>query len=317
MDNGFAGRLSCPGGISMRLQCKFSMVIVFIFIISAPPAVAMDTDVIRSDEVIVRFEKPLRDVALEVTRIYPSVRRELETALQSGIGFIPEVILMSDREKFLNIAGNRLVVAVAVPGKNLIVIDNSEMKTFPYSLRVTLKHELSHLLLHEHVGKGELPRWLNEGIAQWVSGGMAEILSGKGQAVLEKAVLSGRLIPIRELTLGFPDDAQLLRLSYEESRSFVEYIIKKSGIQGILGILNNLRDGDGIDTAVIRAVSIPLYELEAEWHEYLRRKFTWFVYFSSRIYEIIFAVGALFLVYGFIKVLIRKRAYKDTEDEDE
>ncbi len=300
----------------MQLQYKFTIsIMIIVIIIFARPAVAVDTGVIRSGEVIVRFEKPLKSVAAEVARIYPSVRKELETALRSRIDFIPEVILISDSGKFLEIAGNRLVVAVAVPGKNLIIIDNSGMKTFPYSLRVTLKHELSHLLLHDYVGKGELPRWLNEGVAQWVSGGMAEILTGKGQAVLEKAVLSGRLIPIRELTLRFPDNAQLLRLSYEESRSFVEYIIKKSGIQGILGILNNLRDGQRIDTAVIKELSVTLDDLETEWHDYLKRRFTWFVYFSSRIYEIIFAVGAIFLIYGFIKVLMRRRAYRDEDDE--
>ncbi len=299
----------------MRLLYKFSILLAVISVFSAQPAAA-GTDVIRSNGVIVRFEKPLKSVAMEVAGIYPSARKELGTALRSGIDFIPEVILMSDRERFLRIAGNRLVVAVAIPGKNLIIIDNSEMKRYPYSLKVTLKHELSHLLLHDYVGGGELPRWLDEGIAQWVSGGMAEILTGRGRAGLEKAVLSGKLIPIRALASGFPDDAQLLRLSYEESRSFVEYIIKKSGTKGMLGILNNLREGDRINTAVIREMSVPLNDLETEWHDYLKRRFTWFVYFSSRIYEVIFAVGALFLIYGFIKVLIRKRAYKD-KDEDE
>ncbi len=298
------------------MSCKFSIFIIFMLLFTRP-AGAADMDAIRSDEVIVRFEKPLKNVALEVVRIYPSVKQELETTLQSKINFTPVVILMSDRDGFLKIAGNKLVVAVAISGNNLIVIDNSQMKTFPYSLRVTLKHELSHLLLHAYVGKGELPRWLNEGIAQWVSDGMAEILTGETQAGMEKAVLSGKLIPISNLASQFPDDGQLLRLSYEESRSFVEYIIKKFGIKGILGILNHLREGDQINAAVLKGLSVPLDELESGWHDYLKRRFTWFVYFSSRIYQIIFAAAALFLTYGFIKVLIRKRAYKDSEDEDE
>jgi hypothetical protein len=50
------------------------------------------------------------------------------------------------------------------------------MKTYPFTLTVTLKHELCHLFLHYLIGGGELPRWFNEGIAQWTSGGIAELM---------------------------------------------------------------------------------------------------------------------------------------------
>ncbi len=107
------------------MASKFSILLIFMLLFARPGGAA-DTDVIRNDKVIVRFEKPLKNVALEVVRIYPSVKQELETALQSKINFTPVVILMSDRDSFLKIAGNKLVVAVAISRNNLIVIDNSQ-----------------------------------------------------------------------------------------------------------------------------------------------------------------------------------------------
>ncbi|MFQ5543878.1 MAG: peptidase MA family metallohydrolase, partial [Nitrospiria bacterium] len=144
--------------------------------------------------------------------------------------------------------GHKLVVAFALPQKNIIVIDTSKMTTHPFSLAITLKHELAHLLLHHQIESKKLPKWFDEGIAQWVSGGIAEILMRRDDRILRKASLSGKLIPLDELTRIFPQEEIRLLLAYEESKNFIEYIEQEFGVNGLRQVLTHLKDGENIET---------------------------------------------------------------------
>ncbi|MEN8261953.1 MAG: peptidase MA family metallohydrolase [Nitrospirota bacterium] len=296
-----------------------SVALIFIacILVFSSPACAIEREFIENDQVIVQYEKPLQAVANEIIRLYPSVKKELQLTFKSSIDFKPVVWIIEDRTTFQKTIKNESVVAVAIYGKNLIIIDNSRMKTHPFTLEVTLKHELCHLFLHNLAGTGNLPRWFNEGVSQWASGGIAEIIMGENKDLLKQATLSGRLIRIHDLSQGFPGDKKGLRMAYQESLSIVEYIDKEFGTNGILQIMNYLKEGHSIDAAIRKALSIPLYELENRWHESLRKKYTWFTYLSSHLYQILFSFAAFVLIYGFIKLMIRRRAYRDEEEETE
>ena len=57
---------------------------------------SIEMDAIESDDIIVRFEKPLLNTAKEIVRLSPSVRGELADLLQWEFRFRPEVILIRD-----------------------------------------------------------------------------------------------------------------------------------------------------------------------------------------------------------------------------
>jgi hypothetical protein len=199
----------------------------------------------------------------------------------------------------------------------MIIIGNSKMRAHPFTLEVTLKHELCHLFLHHLVSSnGRLPRWFNEGVSQWVSGGITEVIIGENKDLLKQATLSGRFIRISNLTRGFPQDSSSLHLAYQESKSIVDYIVKEHGPDRILQIIKHLREGSTIDSAVIKALSMSMGELEKQWHSHLKRKYTWFTYLSNNIYQLLFTMAGLVLLYGFVRVILKKRAYKDEEDDD-
>ncbi len=290
--------------------------VLFLFVLSGPVCAA-ETDIIENNEVIVQYERPLLTTAKHIMEIYPAVKAELEKTFDWKMDFRPKIVLVKDGKTFKGMGGRDLIVAFAVSKENLIVIDNSKMRTHPFTMEVTLKHELCHLLLHQYVRGGDLPRWLNEGISQWVSGAITEIIIGEDKDLLKQATLSGRFIRINDLEAQFPRDKKSLQLAYQESKSFVDYIDGEFGSNGILRILNLLRDGNEIDAAIFEGVSVSLYKLEKRWHERLRKKYTWFTYLSSHLYQILFSLAALVLTYGFIRLLIRKRAYKDEEEEEE
>ena len=120
--------------------------------------------VLQNDNMIVAYEPSLEGAAGEVLRLYPDLKQELEKIFAWGLDIRPQVVLVKNSRTFQKLSRNELFVAFAVPEKNLIVIDYSRMNLHPFSLRVTFKHELCHLLLHRHISKHRLPRWLEEGI---------------------------------------------------------------------------------------------------------------------------------------------------------
>jgi len=277
---------------------------------------ALKTGILHEEEVLVLYEEPLRGAAEEVAQMYPAVRKELEKDLVWRVTFRPTVLLIKDRNTFQRLSGSNLIVAYAVPQKKLIVIDYSKMKTDPFKIEVTLKHELCHLLLHHHIHRAKLPRWLDEGIAQWVSGGIAELLMNQKGSVLDAAILSGKHISIRALTNRFPQERRSLVLAYEESKSLIEYIVRQYGRDGILMVLEYLKDGDEVDQAILKGLSISYDELEKKWLYHLQKRTTWITYLINHLYEILFFLAAVMLIVSFIKVLIKKRAYKEYEEED-
>ncbi len=300
-------------GLNQIILCINISALIFLL----PPVFALETGMITNNEVIVEYEEPLRAAAEEVVKMYPSVKLELENTFRATIDFKPTIRIMKDRNTFQTVSGNTLVVAVALSGQDLIIIDNSKMRTHPFTMEVTLKHELCHLFLHHLVRPGRIPRWLNEGISQWVSGGITEIIIGENKDLLRQAVLTGRFLRMRDLKGSFPKDNAALLLAYQQSKSLVDYIVKEFGSDGLMSIMESLRDGINIDAAVQRALSITMDDLEKNWHAHLNRRYTWFTYLSTHLYQILFSLAALALFYGFIRVLLRRRAYKDEEDDNE
>lgn len=290
--------------------------VAFVPVIFPATLQADEWNALQAKEVVVLYQAPLLAAAQEVAMLYPDLKGDLEETFGWGVNFIPTVVLVNKSEDFQRTVGSNLIVAFAQSDRNQIVLDYTKMKAHPFSLETTLKHELCHLLLHNHIKRESLPRWLDEGICQWVSDGFAEIILDRKGAVLDEAVLSGRYLSIRGLTKRFPKEKHSLMLAYEESKSLLEYMISSYGKEGVLSVLNDLKKGANVDEAIQKGLSISLGNLEADWHQHLKRRTTWLTYLINHLYTILFFLGALTLVYGFIRQRIKKLAYQDEEEED-
>ncbi len=292
---------------------KIFILSLFCLALASQALGAEDTDRIKTDEVTILFEKGLRIAAEETANIYPRLKTEIEKTLDWKLDFKPTILLTSNRVRFEELTGNSLVAAYAIPQRNLIVVDYLRASTHPFSLTTILKHELCHLLLHHRIKKGYLPKWLDEGVSQWASDGIGEIiLSGKG-SYLNAAVLSGRLIRLERLSESFPKDEKSLLLAYEQSKSLLDYIGNEFGRNGILSLLRHLKDGYEIDVAIQKSLSVRFEELERHWHSHLRKRITWFTYLARNLYGILFFFAALITVVGFIRLVIKKRRMEEAE----
>lgn len=297
----------------LRAFCWLASVL---FLFSAAPLYGSQPQILRTGDLTVLYDAPLKAAASEAARRYPGVRKHLEDIVGWSVDFTPTLLLIKDHQRFQKIAGNPAIMAFALPGKNLMVVDHARTGMDPFGLENTMTHELCHLLLHHHIQSSNLPRWLDEGVAQWVSGGMTEMVDRPRRSLLHRAVLGRGRVSMRDLSGGFPGDGESLFLAYEMSRSFVDYIIQEFGVAGLLEILKRLEQGQPWEEAFQDALAVPFYELEARWRDHLKTQMTWLTYVSYHLYEILFAAGAFLLIYGSIRVFLKKRRYmRETEDD--
>ncbi len=129
----------------------------------------------------------------------------------------------------------------------------------------TLWHEFCHVVTLT-LTNNRMPRWLSEGISVYEE---RERNPAWGQSMTpryRKMILEEEaLTPIRELSSAFlnPKDGEHLMFAYYESYLFVDYLIRKFGIESLRKILKDLGAGVLINDAIARQTG-PMKELEAD-----------------------------------------------------
>jgi hypothetical protein len=293
-----------------------TLTILFLILFCVLPQHA-DAETMRGMEssyVTIFFEPGAAPGAEKVINIYPEIRTKTQTLFGKTYSQKPLIVLINDRERFIQMAGNPITVAYAVPSKNLIVMDYSIVSTRPFSLETTLIHEFCHLLLHEHIPN--IPTWLDEGLCQWASGGLDEIIYNRRQSALNRASVSGQFIPFENLTSGFPISKTARILAYEQSKSFVTYMVREFGQEKLLDYLDRMAHGNTSHEAFHQVYPIGLEQMESTWQDSIRKDYNWFTYFSNHVHEILFVAGALLTVIAFLKLIIKKHRYKDDDFEE-
>lgn len=293
------------------------LLVVFIILTSLPASLcAEEMRHYMTPQITVTYEPQIENAALKIVEAYPEVKAVVEKKFGWQLKSRPTIVLLSSVKTFRSMTRNSLVTAFAVSRENLIVMDYTKMDRTPVDLRATFEHELYHLLLHEHIRRADLPKWLDEGIAQWASGGVADIINPGNKDILKQSVLSDTMLTLDEISITFPAQPRKFVLAYQQSKSLVEFIVSEYGEDTVHAVLYSLKQGEDIETAVARNLSTDLYDLEQAWKRQLRRKYSWFTYFADHIYWILFSAAALITLLGYFRFRTRLRNYRDTEDED-
>jgi len=162
-----------------------------------------------------------------------------------------------------------------------------------------LPHETAHLIFRDFVGfKGEVPLWLDEGVAQWAEEWKREAmksavkeLAGKNRLFsLEdmmkldfRGLMDGAIVRVhslpdkkgnrRQMALNIGD---LVKVYYVQSVSLVGFLIDRYGSTDFTVFCRALRDGKSVNEALrstypdyMRDIS----ELEDKWVKYIREKY--------------------------------------------
>jgi hypothetical protein len=124
-------------------------------------------------------------------------------------------------------------------------------------------HELTHLVFDTAVTNPYHypPRWLNEGVAVYLSEGNASDY----RRDLKKGVADGRILPLGALTTQFPTTADQFFLAYAESVSAVAYIVDTYGQDALVKLIRAYADGVSDDEAFRTGLGVTLADVEAGW----------------------------------------------------
>ncbi len=130
-----------------------------------------------------------------------------------------------------------------------------------------LAHELTHLVVHQMTFNpyGELPTWLEEGLAMRSEGPLGGDFAGYLQAAIE----GDTLISARSLSSPFSAFADQSRLSYAQSFSLVEFLVGSFGKDKMLELLETFRAGNSYDGALMSVYGFGTDGLDRRWREYV------------------------------------------------
>jgi hypothetical protein len=299
---------------TLRNDCAAVALFLLFSLFATPPARGSEFTLYSRPGVVIRYEPRMLNAAAALAAMYPRVKDDLEAKIGWSVDFTPEVVLIRENRVFLQSSGSELVTAYAVPGNDLVVIDYAKMERTPFDLQATLEHELCHLLVHRMI-PSDIPRWLDEGIAQWASGGIADIVNPGEKDILKQAVLSHRIVALRDLSSAFPAQPGELILAYEESRSFIDFIVRQYGADKLRMVLHEMGDNKTLPEAITDVLSTDLNVLEKKWRASLLRRYSWSAYAADHIYWLLFFAAALVTFIGYIRLRRRMKNYKDEEEE--
>lgn len=224
--------------------------------------------------------------------IAESISRQLGFALSERI----HVIVAPDQEYFQRVqpVGAQVpewAVGVAYPQRNLIVL----LKDPAGDILRTFEHEVCHMLLGRAFGSGhQVPRWLQEGMAIIIAGQW----SMQRLSTMTMAVLTGKLLPMDDITHAFPRDKHRAELAYCQSFYFISFLKSQYGddeFRTFLSIYSSCKD---FKLALWKAYYLNWDEIEDLWLEYLKLRFSWIpILFSTGT---LWFLASLVFIWGYV-----------------
>ncbi len=285
--------LYCAGIKTSRILAFF-----FLWIVFTPKVFAQEWQEISGEHFIVYFiqdDKFAKEVADRAEFYYQRIATDLGYPRYSKFWTWDnraKIYVYPDHESYLKATGQPKWSQGVAQYKTRSIISYVWSSGFMDSL---LPHEMAHLIFRDFVGfKGEIPLWLDEGVAQWAEEpkrnqikAMARYLYDSDTiiALSDMMKLDIRLItddskvyirPTRTKTgepgVLFLSKGNLINTYYLQAVSLVGFLIEKYGSYAFADFCRELRDGKSMEDAFRGAYPVRinnLDELENKWREYL------------------------------------------------
>jgi hypothetical protein len=128
---------------------------------------------------------------------------------------------------------------------------------------VVIPHELTHLVFNTAVRNlyHFPPRWLNEGLAVYLSEGYTP----SWRDAVQQAVGQGSLLSLAGLTGQFPTSADGFYLAYGESVSAIDFFVRTYGKDHLVELIRSYAAGRTDDEAFTAAIGVNVAGFEAAW----------------------------------------------------
>jgi hypothetical protein len=216
-------------------------------------------------------------------------------------------------------SGSQTIAGLAVPTESRIVLFAPALSSRPDRIRSVLLHEMVHLHVHAATARADLspPRWLDEGLAMWISGtwDLGFDWRSNESSLLTDASAAGTLLPFEKLDSSFPE-GPFFALAYAQSYSFVSWLTEQHGEDSLRSLLRGLDRNLSFNDAFAAATGTSFPDAERDWRRSIERRGIFGFLPSSQALWIFgtVLVGLLMLV-RFIQV--RRRLAQPEERQEE
>jgi hypothetical protein len=198
------------------------------------------------------------------------------------------------------------VAGVALPHKNQIIIRMDLHRSDAHTrVQGILIHELCHIVAHARLagpGAAPLPRWLDEGIAQYAEGQPFN----PDVPNLPRRAFFGQLLSFDDLTRAFPRSEGASSLAYAQSSSFVTFLARLTPNRSLAPLLDSMAEGVPADEAIETVFLEPLASLEARWRRELKSDKSWIPDIAGQVFVVGFLLIAVVL--GATRIVKRRQA---------
>lgn len=191
--------------------------------------------------------------------------------------------------------------AVAIPGRMEIIVPSGRF--WPGSRREevrVLRHEWAHLALAHEMGRLRIPRWFNEGYAEWAAGSWLE----NGGLKLGAALAFGGAPPLDSIAFGWPRNRVPAEVAYLLSASVIHYLVESSATDGLETFIAVWKRDGSFDDALREVYGATPAQLETDWRKWVGRRYGWLMVVSHS------AVFWIVLVTALTAMFINRRRYR-------
>ena len=191
----------------------------------------------------------------KVGRMFGAEARPFRVMLYNS----PQDIVGAQREELSEVRRREILRAgVAYSGEDLV-----QVLGFRGALGTadTARHEITHLYVHWAAG-GNVPAWLNEGLAVWAQTDPG----GEYRRALSRAIERDALLLLRGMA-RFPGRSDESILAYGQAYSVVSYLIDTQGPDKLRRLLESIKAGEGVVRGLESIYGLTLDKLDAEWRK--------------------------------------------------
>ena len=261
-----------------------------------------------------KYEFANRQIISQADSILNRARQTMIKLLHDSLDYKPSIYVLNDIDEFNRLIRGRFPdwgAAAAFPQRKLIAVKSPEKFPVGKTLRELLPHEYSHLLLHKRTGLKRSPRWLDEGLAMYISfeWGWSDNLA------MSRAGTFGQFLSLREIENLNRFKSPKAQIAYAQSYLAVEYLIREYGSNTLNILLDNIALGKTMDEAMNNSIGGSYKEFEKEYRDYLSERYNLSSLFMDTSYFWI-AMALVVVVAGFMRYRKRRLYYRKWEDEE-
>ena len=254
-----------------------------------------------------------RHVAQDLIRHANAAIPRIAQTLRLGSGSAMKIYLMPTQRSFSQLQPGKTpdwADGTAWPDLGLIFLRSPDIRDGRSDpLTQVLDHEIAHIVLGRAFGKQPVPRWLQEGVAQIVSGEYGH----RTVDTLSQGILGGELISLQELTRSFPSDPQRAHLAYAQSADFILFLQQHYGSEALPKLIALLAGNHSFEYSIRNITGKSMFDLDLEWRGKISDSLLWLKPLFSD--TALLTLGGLFLVVGFFRKRKTRYEYINTQEE--